>query len=69
MLNLKNWLVETHSYSFPVILEKQKLDLQYWGEKRDNIRMEKQNLLMKLVQIGLEKMRQDCTPPKVSLFS
>ncbi len=34
MLNLKNWLVDGHSYCFPVILEKQKLDFSFWKEKR-----------------------------------
>lgn len=69
MVQLKNWLVEGHSYCFPIVLEKQRLDLNFWDERRESVAREKQVLLLKIVQIGLEKTKQECTPSKIALFS
>jgi hypothetical protein len=66
---LKNWLVECHGFAFPVILEKQDINLEFWSEKREAIEREKQGLLLNLVKLGLEKMKKDCTSQKISFFS
>ena len=35
MLHLKNWLVDGLSYALPVILEKQKINLEFWLESKE----------------------------------
>ena len=69
MLSLKNWLIEGLSYSLPVILEKQKLNLKFWGESKQSLSKEKQSLLLKIVKFGVNKLADDCTPQKISQFA
>ena len=80
---LKDWLLDAHKYALSIILEKRELPFRLTAPSKNSyrtgnlsqrsfvsmrVRQQKENLILRIINIGLTKLFEESTPQKLSVF-